>query len=978
MPLDASILLSSPDALRAVVEALPRRSASRFARTSHGFLEPGLGAVWRELDSLVPLVALFPTHIFKKAKRPGMGLASMPSQADWTRVLAYAPLVRALTYDESARAAHPSLFPVLASSPGGTLLPRLRALTWRAETAAGLGRAAPFLGSAHLHALALTLGPKAVPQLAELLTTPEAEALHLAVFDLVAAAPVPTTVLEAVPDIFAGLERLSLSMPELFSPAMGLWIARLPYLRALELDLAGASIQDLKGFFMDMPGLRSRGSVHSSPTMNSDSGVFSGEEDNAPAGPGALPRVQTLKLRGAARAIAEFLKHLAPGGIAKLQLTLADPPEPADWADVLELLGCCFGASLTSFTVGAAESIVDSSNRPPRRLCLDALARVYLPALTSFCIDMCCASMITDTDLYHLARACPALHKLYLPLTPPNPRATLDGLAFLTARCPSLYSISLSLDAQQPPSDGVFFDLSASSRALRVLDVGNSCAGDSLQAAVALSHLAPHLETLRYAEADEGQDDTDEKAWSECARILPALQGVRLTERWIAMSYMPEARDMCEQWVETEEVEEVVRRTLDYGVQVTPEVVEQGVLAVEEVPKREMAEVAIDATGPPPTPKVVRFSPTNDYFDLEDHQEEDELDAEEREWEELEASTIEIKAIKDERDVDALEPPVVEIEPPTPIQCAEDRNGSPIFSFDDIATCAEDMQHGNDSGEDSSVTEEIVFNVDPMPLPPPQVVDIFIEGSSVEDDSEVQRPTIDLVAVDTEDREAKKSEDTTPEDETLPTEYSTPITESQDDAAPRGAHEEVVSPELDAQEFQFAPFNEDEEEEEAPLITRETSESPILDALEASEEIDAPPPRDDVQTPPPPYALTHADSEGSSRSGGRTGQHQQHTAMLDAPTPPTQLYIPHVVSRSVDLAWKIAFFGPTFMTARMHDIWALSPLGPGSTRWLQGEKGQNHSRQREGEMEVMDIGDEEGEERGGSAMMRRGISPVCM
>ncbi|VDB87511.1 unnamed protein product [Peniophora sp. CBMAI 1063] len=964
MPLDASLLLTSPGALSAVVNALPRRDASRFARTSRGFLEPGLGAVWRELDSLVPLVSLFPNHIFKKAKRPGAGLASMPSQADWSRVLAYAPLVRSLTYDENARTAHPSLFPVLAASPGGPLLPRLRALTWRAESPAGVARAAPFLSSKHLHELALTLGPKAVAQLADLLGAPEASALHLATFDLVAAASVPTNVLEAFPDIFAGLDSLSLSMPELLSPEMGIWIAHLPHLKTLELDLAGASINDVKRFFMDMPGLRPR-SGRSSPTMDSDSGIFSGEgveEEESTAGPGALPRVRTLKLRGAARAIAEFLKHLAPGGLAKLQLSLADPPEPADWADVLELLGCCFGASLTSFVVGAAQTVVETGRRAPRRLCLDALARVYLPALTSFCVDMNCAAVITDTDLYHLARACPALHRLYLPLSPPRPRATLDGLAFLTARCPSLYSISISLDARQPPSDGVFFDLSASSRALRILDVGSSCAGDAIQSAVALSHLAPHLETLRYAEACAGEDDTDEKAWSECARILPALQGVRLTERWIAMSYMPEARDMCEQWVETEEVEEVVRRTLDYGVQVAPEVVEQEVLVVEETPKREMVEVAIDATGPPPTPKVVRFSPTNDYFELEDHHEEDELEAEEREWEALETSTIEIKAIKDEREVDALRPPVIEVEPPTPVKCAPDEGeGSPLFSFGDIAACAEDMQEG-DSGDDSSVTEEIVFNVDPIPLPPPEVVDIVVEGASFEDDVETERPSIELVAVDTEAGGAKKSEESAePEDNLPPTEYGTP-TESQYDSAPRG---DGASTEPDAQHSSPASSNEEYEEAE-PLITRETSESPILDALEASEEIDAPPSREDVQTPPPPAG----------------NQHQQHTAMLDMPTPPTQLYIPHVVSRSVDLAWKIAFFGPNFMTARMHDIWALSPLGPGGSHWMQGEKnrGQSPSQRREGEMEVMHIDDEEEEkeQRGGNAMMRRGISPVCM
>lgn len=51
-----------------------RRSVSRLARTCKSFCEPAMDVLWRELDSLVPIVGLFPSHLLKKSRRPGLGL----------------------------------------------------------------------------------------------------------------------------------------------------------------------------------------------------------------------------------------------------------------------------------------------------------------------------------------------------------------------------------------------------------------------------------------------------------------------------------------------------------------------------------------------------------------------------------------------------------------------------------------------------------------------------------------------------------------------------------------------------------------------------------------------------------------------------------------------------------------------------------------------------------------------------------------
>jgi hypothetical protein len=51
-----------------------KRSVSRLARTCKAICEPALNVLWRELDSLVPIIGLFPAHLLKRVRRPGLGL----------------------------------------------------------------------------------------------------------------------------------------------------------------------------------------------------------------------------------------------------------------------------------------------------------------------------------------------------------------------------------------------------------------------------------------------------------------------------------------------------------------------------------------------------------------------------------------------------------------------------------------------------------------------------------------------------------------------------------------------------------------------------------------------------------------------------------------------------------------------------------------------------------------------------------------
>jgi hypothetical protein len=75
------LILRDPDATRKLLEAIldspnGKRTLSRLARTCRALSDPALNVLWRELDSLIPIIGLFPTSLLKRARKPGLGLVS--------------------------------------------------------------------------------------------------------------------------------------------------------------------------------------------------------------------------------------------------------------------------------------------------------------------------------------------------------------------------------------------------------------------------------------------------------------------------------------------------------------------------------------------------------------------------------------------------------------------------------------------------------------------------------------------------------------------------------------------------------------------------------------------------------------------------------------------------------------------------------------------------------------------------------------
>lgn len=77
----APMILRDADATKKLLECIlesqgGRKSLARLARTCKAFKEPALDMLWRDLDSFVPLLTLFPATLMKRARRPALGLVS--------------------------------------------------------------------------------------------------------------------------------------------------------------------------------------------------------------------------------------------------------------------------------------------------------------------------------------------------------------------------------------------------------------------------------------------------------------------------------------------------------------------------------------------------------------------------------------------------------------------------------------------------------------------------------------------------------------------------------------------------------------------------------------------------------------------------------------------------------------------------------------------------------------------------------------
>ncbi|KAH9960790.1 hypothetical protein BGW80DRAFT_1182075 [Lactifluus volemus] len=600
-----------------------KKTLSRLTRVSKALVEPGLGLLWKELDNLVPIISLFPSHLFKRAKRPGLGLAESPAPEHWDKVLQYGDRVRRLAYDESSKSVSPSVFPIIDEHrPRTYILPNLTTLIWRVETPTGLDHIHLFLNP-ELQNLSLELTPR-IPQLGNVLAD-ISRRTKLTTFTLTSLVPLP----DDLPRLLAPqteLDKLTLIAPGALSSGLGRWVSSLERLRALQLDLSGRPGKAVDDFFRRV-GSSDSGRCSPNSDQSRDSGVFSGEdidfteikkstkkskqrpvEEPSPI-IGAFVTLRVLQLTGEVSTIVSFLRRIA-SPLTQLELVIEDPFDKADWRNLCILLSQSFGHSLQSLKISANgasrfNDLVRSTSRAEvvaHRLSLESLTS--LPQLTRLDIDLPESVIIQNSDMAQLANACPNLEIVRLcptarfPINNGPPNLTLDGLASLTARCRNLETLAVVVDGDAADPQ-MYLHRAVSSRTLLKVHLGHSWVREPLTAALALSHLAPHADTLRWFHEKNrpGYIETHALGWQRVAELLPYLQDVRLTERWVAgRAELPEPRLMVDRGVEAKPVmrDRVVQaapKMTSAATQAVPRTTEKGVSAWP--PAR---SIAIDAT----------------------------------------------------------------------------------------------------------------------------------------------------------------------------------------------------------------------------------------------------------------------------------------------------------------------------------------------------------------------------------------------
>ncbi|TDL28214.1 hypothetical protein BD410DRAFT_712625 [Rickenella mellea] len=552
-------LLRDPDTTNLVLEFIldtpnGRRSVARLARTCKALQEPSLAVLWKELDSLNPLLYTMPTHLFKRAKRPGLGFTKAPEEGDWNRLLLYGQRVKRLAYNETAGNVHPSIFTAIEDiNSEDYLLPNLRALSWRADTPDGLERSLLFL-TPEIQSLTVEFGSR-IPQgdIQEFLTEATANT-SLTELSITSAARLPsnlTTLLRSQ----ESLERVSLMAPGALSPSIGGWLSALPSLQSLQIDVTGRSDAAISAFFD-----HSSNSGTSSPDgiRTPDSGVFSGDELDSSSWSRSMDKpvmvdwssmwkgyqqLRNLKLTGDATSCTTFLGRIG-SPIQSLELVIDDPEEESDWQELCTTIHRRFRNTLQSWQVSATgasrfSDLVRSTARGDisyRRLSLDGLRS--LPYLVRLEIDLPESAIFHDSDMLHVATACPNLEILKLcsvsrwPSAYGPPKLTLAGLAPLTAWCRRLHTLSIPVHAVESADERVF-NWELSSPSLVRLHVGHSWVREPFNAAILLSHLAPSLESLKWFHEKNrpGYVEANNVAWQKVSDILSPLQRLRQQER---------------------------------------------------------------------------------------------------------------------------------------------------------------------------------------------------------------------------------------------------------------------------------------------------------------------------------------------------------------------------------------------------------------------------------------------------------------
>ncbi|KAJ7468716.1 hypothetical protein FB451DRAFT_1257118 [Mycena latifolia] len=498
---------------------------SRLARTCSAFRDPALAILWREQDSILPLLQCFPPHLWEieagarrsRALQTFRFRATM-SQMDWDRVLFYAARIEKLAPGWNLTSE--VLEPLNVSLPTTCLFPNLQNLSWLADD-----ECFPFIR--------LFLGPKitaiqlfppsSAPRLSFLpyLASKFPSLTEIDIRDFGGSTTQETH--EVISAFVLALNRLQRLSVEHISPAAYLHLARLPALRHLtignlrELAFPGIAASTSQTFF---PSLR----FISISTPIIDFGT-------------------------------NFLIQFSEAPLQRVDLLLENEelPRAIQLRKFLELLrDNCAHSSLTSINVRIGPNRSDPINifgdPAPYKISVAVLRPLLgFTHLQRVTVLSPAGFSMHDNDIAELSRAWPHIEYLDLSMgmassrTPSN--VTIRALTHFARHCPRLNDLTLSLNPTglvESDADLAPHEPRARQTALESLCVLFSPIDSPALIARFLSAMFPSLRRITtkhgnwWNDADEDLEDPEVvlllKKWQEAEDLMPLLSGVRADE----------------------------------------------------------------------------------------------------------------------------------------------------------------------------------------------------------------------------------------------------------------------------------------------------------------------------------------------------------------------------------------------------------------------------------------------------------------
>ncbi|KAJ7510868.1 hypothetical protein B0H11DRAFT_2402359, partial [Mycena galericulata] len=468
-----------------------KRALRNIALVCKALKDPALNELWRDLDSLVPLLRLLPSVQFIGMSYTFFG---PPSPIKWTRFDQYAPRVRAMTLFEGPWSpvkalVHPSVYLRIAKEHPAPLLPDLRYLRCNPLTTEAvmlIGPALRFVAiesadnqTALAFLAALSSKSPSVDDLRMTLTGPFHPEIH--------------------------------SLPQTFRtvPSLDLDLRSTPLSAYIELDRILAQFRH-KHFSV------------AAPQQWEDIPMFT-------LSPG-FPDLEGFTVEGGFRVISGAVARIQSTKLSKLQITLSTNPlmnllfnRSYEWKPLINLFFNRWWASLQ-------EVFLDLQHSSTPMNFTSLFGSLHLRNLRIFGLERYWPLQIQDSGIQMIAKKCPLIQRLTLDAGYDADSAAppISSLVHLAKNCPLLTMADISLTStvalpfEVPPN-------LPGSRVFRVLGIRDMSLAPDRQStktrAVArfIDHIFPRVEHVMkggYAGLDP--------SWQEVQLLVKELQASRI------------------------------------------------------------------------------------------------------------------------------------------------------------------------------------------------------------------------------------------------------------------------------------------------------------------------------------------------------------------------------------------------------------------------------------------------------------------